>query len=142
MNLRQKRFVLEAVKPGQSATQAAIKAGYTPKAARRTASELVRTNPDIRVAIDSKAWDILAKAEVDVVKLVRELKKMAMGKMRDELKLKAIFALLKMAGYLDTHNQVKDDAPKEIQSEIRILVEHIHRQAPAQGSPKVIDHTD
>ncbi len=142
LNARQKIFVAEVVKPGATATKAALKAGYSKKTARTQGSALL-TKPDIKVGIQSAAWSILGAAHVDAVKLVLELKKMAFSAERDELKFKAILTLLKMAGYLDNSNRPTEDAPQDIKQEIKFIVEVITRTvALPAGNPKVIESSD
>ena len=76
---KQKAFVREYKKNGGNGTQAAIKAGYSEKTARKIASENV-TKPDIKEALAQEEKKLQEKYEYTIDDMVREL---------DEVKMKA-----------------------------------------------------
>lgn len=76
---KQKAFVREYKKNGGNGTQAAIKAGYSEKTARKIASENV-TKPDIQEALKQEEKKLQEKYEYTIDDMVREL---------DEVKMKA-----------------------------------------------------
>ena len=76
---KQKAFVREYKKNGGNGTQAAIKAGYSEKTARKIASENV-TKPDIREALKQEEKKLQEKYEYTIDDMVREL---------DDVKMKA-----------------------------------------------------
>ena len=76
---KQKAFVREYKKNGGNGTQAAIKAGYSEKTARKIASENV-TKPDIKEALAQEEKKLQEKYEYTIDDMVREL---------DDVKMKA-----------------------------------------------------
>ena len=76
---KQKAFVREYKKNGGNGTQAAIKAGYSEKTARKIASENV-TKPDIKEALAQEEKKFQEKYEYTIDDMVREL---------DDVKMKA-----------------------------------------------------
>lgn len=76
---KQKAFVREYKANGGNGTQAAIKAGYSEKTARKIASENV-TKPDIREALEKEEKKLQEKYEYTIDDMVREL---------DDVKMKA-----------------------------------------------------
>lgn len=76
---KQKAFVREYKKNGGNGTQAAIKAGYSEKTARKIASENV-TKPDIQEALKQEEKKMQEKYEYTIDDMVREL---------DDVKMKA-----------------------------------------------------
>ena len=76
---KQKAFVREYKKNGGNGTQAAIKAGYSEKTARKIASENV-TKPVIREALAQEEKKLQEKYEYTIDDMVREL---------DDVKMKA-----------------------------------------------------
>jgi phage terminase small subunit len=76
---KQKAFVREYKKNGGNGTQAAIKAGYSEKTARKIASENV-TKPDIQEALKQEEKKLQEKYEYTIDDMVREL---------DDVKMKA-----------------------------------------------------
>jgi phage terminase small subunit len=74
-NPKHQRFVAEYLKD-RSATQAAIRAGYSPKTAKQQGSRLL-THADIRAAIDAGEATHLAKADVTAQRVLDELAKLA-----------------------------------------------------------------
>lgn len=75
-NDKQKRFVAEYLKD-LNATQAAIRAGYSPRTARAQASQLL-TKPNIAAAVEAGAKRVTDKAEIDATEVLREMKRLAM----------------------------------------------------------------
>lgn len=76
---KQKAFVREYKKNGGNGTQAAIKAGYSEKTARKIAAENV-TKPVIREALEKEEKKLQEKYEYTIDDMVREL---------DDVKMKA-----------------------------------------------------
>lgn len=76
---KQKAFVREYKANGGNGTQAAIKAGYSEKTARKIASENV-TKPDIKEALAQEEKKLQEKYEYTIDDMVREL---------DDVKMKA-----------------------------------------------------
>ena len=76
---KQKAFVREYKKNGGNGTQAAIKAGYSEKTARKIAAENV-TKPVIREALAQEEKKLQEKYEYTIDDMVREL---------DDVKMKA-----------------------------------------------------
>ena len=76
---KQKAFVREYKANGGNGTQAAIKAGYSEKTARKIASENV-TKPDIQEALKQEEKKMQEKYEYTIDDMVREL---------DDVKMKA-----------------------------------------------------
>jgi phage terminase small subunit len=78
---RQRRFVDEYL-VDLNATQAAIRAGYSPRTARAIGSENL-TKPDIRAAIDQAGADRAARCRVTADEVLAELKLIAFSDIRD-----------------------------------------------------------
>ena len=81
MTDRQKRFVDEYL-IDLNATQAAIRAGYSPKTARSISNELL-TKPDIQACIDKKQAVIARRTGINQDRVVRELAKIAFVNITD-----------------------------------------------------------
>ncbi|MEZ6141068.1 MAG: terminase small subunit [Zavarzinella sp.] len=64
LNDRQKRFCLEYL-VDQNATQAALRAGYSPLSARQISSELM-ARPDVRTEIDRLSAECAGKLQISV----------------------------------------------------------------------------
>jgi len=98
---KQRRFVIEYVDDG-NATQAAIRAGYSPKTARAIGSELTK-KPHIARAI-TKRMDKLDKGDEDTQsRLLQELKYMAFLDMRDVVEWTNTTITLKPSAELPAH---------------------------------------
>src|SRR5688572_27404276 len=87
---KQQRFVAEYL-IDLNATQAAIRAGYSPKTANRTASDLL-TKPDIQALISQRKEKQLEKADVTAVRIIEELRRLALCDTR---------------GFFDEHGNLK-----------------------------------
>ena len=81
MTNKQKRFCEEYL-VDLNATQAAIRAGYSPESARKIGNEN-RTKPDIRARIDQMLADQSARTGVTADRVIRELAKVAFAKATD-----------------------------------------------------------
>lgn len=68
---KQKRFVDEYIKDSNG-TQAAIRAGFAPRAASRTASDLLK-NPDVRAAVDARMNKIAEKVDITAEKVLKDI---------------------------------------------------------------------
>lgn len=77
LNDRQRAFAAEYC-VDRNATQAAIRAGYAPKAAGRMAHDLLK-NPKIKAEIDRRLAKSLAKIEVSADRVTQELARVAFG---------------------------------------------------------------
>ena len=75
MNERQRRFVEEYLVDG-NATQAAIRAGYSERAANREGSRLL-SKVDVKAAIESRRRERSVQADVTAVDVIRELARVA-----------------------------------------------------------------
>ncbi len=75
LTARQKAFIFEYPKD-KNGTQAAIRAGYSPKAAKETGSKLL-TNRHIRDAIDSILVEQQNKCIIDAAFILNGLKQLA-----------------------------------------------------------------
>jgi phage terminase small subunit len=71
LNAKQTRFVAEYLKD-QNATQAAIRAGYSPKTAKQIGSRLL-TNVDVKAAFTAKQTKLLDKLELTAESLIRNV---------------------------------------------------------------------
>lgn len=74
------RFVTEYLKD-LNATQAAIRAGYSPKTAKQQGSRLL-TNADIAVALADKTEKRLARAELSADRVLEEYRRVAFSDLR------------------------------------------------------------
>lgn len=74
---KQRAFVREYKINGGNGTQAAIKAGYSEKTARKIASENV-TKPDIREELEKQDKKLQEKYEYTIDELVKDLKNVLM----------------------------------------------------------------
>ena len=94
LNERQRRFV-ELYRTGGDAAEAAARAGYSPRRARRQARELLR-KPEVAAALE--AAERGRRDEVSQEKIVRELERIAFagGEVRDGDKLRALEMLTKL----------------------------------------------
>ena len=81
MNARAEMFVNEYLKD-LNATQAAIRAGYSPKTARSIGAENL-TKPDIAAAIEKAMGERAMRCELTADMVVQELKKIAFSNMSD-----------------------------------------------------------
>ena len=81
MTDKQKKFIDEYL-IDLNATQAAIRAGYSPKTARSIANELL-TKPDIQTCIDKKQAVIARRTGISQDRVVRELAKIAFVNIND-----------------------------------------------------------
>jgi phage terminase small subunit len=75
LNDKQKRFAIEYLKD-LNATQAAIRAGYSPKAARAQGSYLL-THPDISPLIQQKGRAVFEKLDISVERVLNEIARLA-----------------------------------------------------------------
>ena len=82
MSLRPKhaKFVAEYLKD-LNATQAAIRAGYSPKTARAQGSTLL-TNPNIAAAVQAKTAKSFAHADLTAERVLEELRRLAFSDLR------------------------------------------------------------
>lgn len=80
LNLRQQRFVAEYLKD-PNATQAALRAGYSPKTAHDIGSENL-TKPAILEAIQAGQAKLLEKAGITAERIIEEYKKIAFSDFR------------------------------------------------------------
>jgi phage terminase small subunit len=78
---RHERFVLEYLKDA-NATQAYVRAGYSPRGAQPSASKLLR-RPDIEAAIAAGRQRLVETLEVSVERLAREYAKIAFASVAD-----------------------------------------------------------
>ncbi|MBX3501545.1 MAG: terminase small subunit [Alphaproteobacteria bacterium] len=78
---RHERFVLEFLKDG-NATQAYVRAGYSPRGAQPSASRLLR-DPRIEAAIAAGRARMAQALEVDVTRLARECARIAFASIED-----------------------------------------------------------
>jgi phage terminase small subunit len=78
---RHERFVLEYLKDA-NATQAYVRAGYSPRGAQPSASKLLR-RPDIEAAIAAGRQRLVETLEVSVERLAREYAKIAFANVAD-----------------------------------------------------------
>jgi phage terminase small subunit len=78
---RQQRFRDEYM-VDLNGTQAAIRAGYSPKCARETASELL-TNPVIKAAIDQAMKELSERTGVTAERVIKELALIGFANMQD-----------------------------------------------------------
>lgn len=75
MNEKQKRFVAEYL-VDLNATQAAIRAGYSPRTARKQASDLL-TKPDIAAAVAAGQKRRINKLELSAERVLKEMSRLA-----------------------------------------------------------------
>lgn len=98
---RQARFVSEYLKD-QNATQAAIRAGYSPGTAKQQGSRLL-TNADVAKAVNQKLRRVAAKAEITVESLAREFEEARQLALKEKQASAAVAATTgkgKLAGLL------------------------------------------
>lgn len=81
LNHRQRRFVEEYV-ADPNATQAAIRAGYSPRTAYSIGHENLR-KPEISSAIEGAREELAERAGVDRDRIVEELRRVGFGDLRD-----------------------------------------------------------
>src|SRR5690625_847346 len=72
---KRKRFANEYL-IDLNATQAAIRAGYSPKSAGQQGSELLK-NPNVRAYIDARLAELSARTGVNQERIMRELARVA-----------------------------------------------------------------
>jgi phage terminase small subunit len=77
---RRARFILEYARDCNG-TKAAIRAGYSPKSARVTASRLL-TNAAILAAINQRLERAAEKAEITIERVLKEIARLAFGDVR------------------------------------------------------------
>lgn len=75
MNERQKRFIVEYL-IDRNGTQAAIRAGYSPKTANEQASRLLAKD-NIRAAVDAKTHKVMSKLEITAERVLKERARLA-----------------------------------------------------------------
>jgi phage terminase small subunit len=80
MTPKQQRFVAEYA-VDLNATQAAIRAGYSPHTARVQGSALL-TNPDIAAAVAERNGQVITRLEVTTERVLREYARIAFSDMR------------------------------------------------------------
>lgn len=83
MNVRQRKFVTEYLKSG-NASDAAIKAGYSPKASRAISSRLL-TNANVRKALETR----LSRYDITADNVLKELALLAYSNMGDYVAISA-----------------------------------------------------
>lgn len=76
LTLKQERFCYEYLTNGLNGTEAAIKAGYTPRSAKVTASRLL-TNANVESKINQTRKEVAESAGITLHRVVRELSKLA-----------------------------------------------------------------
>ncbi len=81
VNARQQRFVDEYV-ADPNATQAAIRAGYSPRTARQQGHRML-TNVDIAEAVEEERAALAERAGVSRDRVVEELKRVGLSDLRD-----------------------------------------------------------
>lgn len=112
---RRQRFVEEYI-VDYNATQAAIRAGYSEKAARSTGSEILQ-NPDIQAAIHEELEKQSQRTNVTADRIVQELAAMAFergadwteSKMKNNNKLRALELLGRHFGIFDGQGAQKKE---------------------------------
>lgn len=112
---RRQRFVEEYI-VDYNATQAAIRAGYSEKAARSTGSEILQ-NPDIQAAIHRELEKQSQRTNVTADRIVQELAAMAFergadwteSKMKNNNKLRALELLGRHFGIFDGQGAQKKE---------------------------------
>ena len=84
LSAKQRRFVGEFLASG-NATEAAIRAGYSPKVARQRGYKLIRQQPKARAAIKEAEKDRMAELAVSAGQLDKRLKCIAYAQSGAEL---------------------------------------------------------
>ena len=80
-------FISEYFSNGFNGTQAALKAGYTKKAAKDTAYALLHYNAYVKEKIKETAKQLLDKREITGVKILEELEKLAFSNIADHVEI-------------------------------------------------------
>ena len=86
LSAKQRRFVAEFLASG-NASDAAIRAGYSPKVARRRGYKLIRQHPAVRAAIQEAEKDRMAELEICAAQLDQRLKDIASAQSAVDLAL-------------------------------------------------------
>lgn len=82
LTIKQKKFADEYIRLG-NATQAAINAGYSKKAARQMGTENL-SKPSIREYVDKKMQALDAKKTMQIQEIMEELTSIARGEIKEE----------------------------------------------------------
>jgi phage terminase small subunit len=129
LGLRQWRFVQEYLARANT-TEAAVKAGYSPKTARTMGSENL-TKPDIREALEKAQAKVQERVEVTAERIVGEL----LGIARDEEEP----AVARVSAYREVNDMLGFHAPPKgrMQEEIGLLV--IHDMPPGEVVPGIVE---
>ena len=121
LSTRQKAFALEYLRD-RNATQAAIRAGYSPRSANAQAPQLL-ANPRIAAFINRKSAKAAERAEVDAAFVIGELRRVAeQDDVSSAVKVRALELLGKHLGLLDERVRVSTDGLTAEQRAERVLV--------------------
>lgn len=106
---KQKRFCEEYL-IDLNATQAAIRAGYSPKTADRTASENLR-KPEVKHFLEQLMQERSERTRIKADDVLQELRKIAYtdAKISGKEKIKALELLGKHLGLFETQNQASGE---------------------------------
>jgi phage terminase small subunit len=110
---KQRRFIAEYLKD-TNATQAAIRAGYSPKTAEQQGSRLLR-NVQVAEAVKTKTEKQLAKAEITAERVLQEIGRIAFLDIR---------GLFDEKGRFKAAHQLDDDTAHAI-AELIVLKENL-----------------
>lgn len=116
LNDRQNRFIQEYL-VDLNATQAAIRAGYSPRTAGRIGHENLK-KPEIQVALQKRKKEMSVRARIDADEVVETLSQLAHFTPTDEPrwadKLAAIDRLVKYLGLFEKDNSDDRDPEKAV----------------------------
>ena len=121
LNERQKVFAAEYLKD-RNATQAAIRAGYAPGAARSRGAELIR-HPGVVALVDGSTRKAAERAQVTAEFVIEELMNVASQEdVAQSTKVRALELLAKHLGMLEDKISLKTDGLSSEQRAERVAV--------------------
>lgn len=115
LTAKQQAFVLEYL-VDRNATQAAIRAGYSPKTARQIGEENL-SKPDIRAAVDEGLKRLAEKTETAAEWVRRRLREEATNFSKDashSARVRAIELIAKLDGLFELDNRQRTDPVTEL----------------------------